>query len=85
MQGAWSSRTWNIGINILEREWDNLLDNTLCHEELKGIGDEPGNVTAEEYDDNTDKYSCMVHIFLHWAVGPDMGVSGNIAAVERST
>jgi hypothetical protein len=53
-------------------------DDALGHQELCTVDDEPGEVTKEKHDDNTDKNASKVHLVVSTgvvAVGSNMGIS----------
>ena len=53
-----------------------LHEDTVSHEELCTVDDEPGEVTEKEHKDNTDKDASQVHLIVGGGVtvGPYMGI-----------
>jgi hypothetical protein len=53
-----------------------LHEDTVGHEELCTVDDEPGEVTEKEHKDNADKDSSKIHLIVSGAVtvGPNMGI-----------
>ena len=61
--------------DVIDYEQD-LREDTVGHEELCTVDDEPGEVTEKEHKDNTDKDASKIHLIVGGAVtvGPNMGI-----------
>jgi hypothetical protein len=53
-----------------------LHEDTVGHEELSTVDDEPGEVTEKKHKDNADKDASQVHFIVGGTVtvGPNMGI-----------